>query len=198
MGRLDCFVKCDWPAKYICSRWPYGSSLLSSQECHVTSEITSARDQKLVSACSNTWRFCSLLLRSTLYLQRRYLRVRIKRHVQVRQFQEMVSISSLVRLVACAAVVNALRRGLPRFSPAVPVVQAPDEPITDKNGNTLPPLNTTYFFDQLIDHNDPSKGTFKQRFWSTYVVLPRSESYSHSFLSDGSSLNLVSCPQVVF
>ncbi|KIY62976.1 peptidase S28 [Cylindrobasidium torrendii FP15055 ss-10] len=28
-----------------------------------------------------------------------------------------------------------------------------------------PPYNTTYYFDQLIDHNDPSRGTFQQRFW---------------------------------
>ncbi len=31
----------------------------------------------------------------------------------------------------------------------------------------LPPYNTTYYFDQLIDHNDPSKGTFQQRYWHT-------------------------------
>lgn len=31
----------------------------------------------------------------------------------------------------------------------------------------LPPYDTTYYFDQLIDHNDPSKGTFQQRYWHT-------------------------------
>ena len=35
-------------------------------------------------------------------------------------------------------------------------------------GETLPPLNTTYYFDQLVDHSDPSKGTFKQRYWHTW------------------------------
>ncbi|KAL1734330.1 peptidase S28 [Schizophyllum commune] len=41
-------------------------------------------------------------------------------------------------------------------------------PIHSRNGTELPPYNTTYYFDQLIDHNDPSKGTFKQRYWHTY------------------------------
>jgi hypothetical protein len=41
-------------------------------------------------------------------------------------------------------------------------------PVVSRNGTVLPPYNTTYYFDQLIDHNDPSKGTFKQRFWHTY------------------------------
>lgn len=31
----------------------------------------------------------------------------------------------------------------------------------------MPPYNTTYYFDQLIDHNDSSKGTFQQRYWHT-------------------------------
>ncbi|KAI0333427.1 peptidase S28 [Cubamyces sp. BRFM 1775] len=33
------------------------------------------------------------------------------------------------------------------------------------SGAKLPPLNTTYYFDQLIDHNNPSLGTFKQRYY---------------------------------
>ncbi|KAF9554962.1 hypothetical protein CPC08DRAFT_712435 [Agrocybe pediades] len=39
---------------------------------------------------------------------------------------------------------------------------------TDLNGNKIPAYNTRYYFDQLIDHDDPSKGTFKQRFWYTW------------------------------
>ncbi|KAJ3985743.1 serine carboxypeptidase S28-domain-containing protein [Lentinula detonsa] len=42
------------------------------------------------------------------------------------------------------------------------------KPVISRNGTQLPPYNTTYYFDQLIDHSDPSKGTFKQRFWHTY------------------------------
>ena len=58
-----------------------------------------------------------------------------------------------------------------RAWPLVHKVDAPD-PLTttlvDRNGTELPPLNTTYYFDQLIDHNDPSLGTFKQRYWHTW------------------------------
>ncbi|KAL5529968.1 hypothetical protein ACEPAF_6225 [Sanghuangporus sanghuang] len=54
--------------------------------------------------------------------------------------------------------------------PAIPIVPIPDAnaPVTSRNGTQLPPYNTTYYFDQLIDHNNPSLGTFKQRFWFTY------------------------------
>jgi hypothetical protein len=38
-------------------------------------------------------------------------------------------------------------------------------PLADVNGTQLPPLTTVYLFDQLIDHADPSKGTFQQRYW---------------------------------
>lgn len=54
--------------------------------------------------------------------------------------------------------------------PGVPLVRisAPDAPIISRNGTVLPPYNTLYEFDQLIDHKTPSLGTFKQRFWHTY------------------------------
>ena len=52
--------------------------------------------------------------------------------------------------------------------PLSPPVPARTGPVTDRNGATLPPFNTIFEFDQLIDHNNPSAGTFKQRFWHTY------------------------------
>ena len=53
--------------------------------------------------------------------------------------------------------------------PSVPVVSPPDDgPVTSRNGTQLPPYNTTYYFDQLIDHTNPSLGTFQQRYWTTY------------------------------
>ncbi|GJJ15866.1 hypothetical protein Clacol_010144 [Clathrus columnatus] len=53
--------------------------------------------------------------------------------------------------------------------PAIPQIDIPEDVTRfDKSGAVLPPLNKTYFFDQLIDHNEPSKGTFKQRFWTTW------------------------------
>ncbi|KAI0345812.1 peptidase S28 [Trametopsis cervina] len=52
--------------------------------------------------------------------------------------------------------------------PTVPKITADDAPMTDVTGAALPPLNTTYYFDQLIDHTNPKLGTFKQRFWHTW------------------------------
>ncbi|KAG6832185.1 hypothetical protein H0H92_004917 [Tricholoma furcatifolium] len=40
--------------------------------------------------------------------------------------------------------------------------------VISRNGTELPPYNKTYWFDQLIDHTNPSLGTFKQRYWHTY------------------------------
>ena len=45
---------------------------------------------------------------------------------------------------------------------------APARAVTSRNGTALPPYDTTYYFDQLIDHTNPSLGTFKQRYWHTY------------------------------
>ncbi|EED78379.1 predicted protein [Postia placenta Mad-698-R] len=43
-----------------------------------------------------------------------------------------------------------------------------DRPVVDRNGSEIPPYNTTYYFEQLIDHNNPSLGTFSQRYWTTW------------------------------
>ena len=51
-------------------------------------------------------------------------------------------------------------------------------PVTSRNGTVLPPYDTTYYFDQLIDHNNPSLGTFKQRYWHTYEWYERGGSTS--------------------
>lgn len=42
-------------------------------------------------------------------------------------------------------------------------------------GETLRPLDTTYYFDQLIDHNNPSRGTFQQRYWFSYSYYQSGE-----------------------
>ncbi|KAI0029923.1 serine carboxypeptidase S28-domain-containing protein [Vararia minispora EC-137] len=51
--------------------------------------------------------------------------------------------------------------------PLPPAIQAPET-----NGpllaSSLPPLGTVYLFDQLIDHKDPSLGTFQQRYWMNW------------------------------
>ena len=63
--------------------------------------------------------------------------------------------------------------------PSVPKVSMPTAeesgPVTSRNGTVLPPYNTTYYFDQLVDHNNPSKGTFKQRYWHTYEFYETGE-----------------------
>ena len=55
--------------------------------------------------------------------------------------------------------------------PHIPYVDDPDESqslIHQSSSQKLASHNTIYYFDQLIDHNDPSKGTFKQRYWHSY------------------------------
>lgn len=51
--------------------------------------------------------------------------------------------------------------------PSVPIVKVAKDTHLRLLAQALPPLDTVYYFDQLIDHNDPSKGTFKQRYWHT-------------------------------
>ncbi|TFK63556.1 hypothetical protein BDN72DRAFT_311679 [Pluteus cervinus] len=53
--------------------------------------------------------------------------------------------------------------------PAIPIAPLPDKPVVvSRNGTVLPPYTTIYYFNQLIDHNNPNLGTFQQRFWFTY------------------------------
>lgn len=66
--------------------------------------------------------------------------------------------------------------------PAVPPLAADNVAVTDVSGAALPPLNTTYFFDQLIDHTNPSLGTFKQRFWHTWEWYEAGEDVATAFL----------------
>ena len=61
--------------------------------------------------------------------------------------------------------------------PSVPLVAPPEDvAVTSRNGTALPPYNTTYYFDQLIDHTNPSLGTFKQRYWHTYEFYEKGAS----------------------
>ncbi|KAJ7771109.1 peptidase S28 [Mycena maculata] len=71
------------------------------------------------------------------------------------------------------SLVNAISGGRPHANflrkPTIPIVPVErTEPVTSRNGTVLPPYNTTYYFQQLIDHNNPSLGTFTQRYWHTY------------------------------
>jgi Serine carboxypeptidase S28 len=53
------------------------------------------------------------------------------------------------------------------IQPKLPIISIleHDTYVQGATGATLPSINTTYYFNQLIDHEDPSKGTFQQRFW---------------------------------
>jgi hypothetical protein len=85
-------------------------------------------------------------------------------------WSSFLAAASLVIYLSPALVVDAAKsRPHLNFAPApaVPKVQTPDNaPV--KNGIQLPPYNTWYYFDQLIDHNNPSLGTFQQRYYFTY------------------------------
>jgi hypothetical protein len=52
--------------------------------------------------------------------------------------------------------------------PAIPKVAAPDVIPISNNGTQLPSYYQWYYFNQLIDHNNPSLGTFRQRYYFTY------------------------------
>jgi len=58
---------------------------------------------------------------------------------------------------------NNLRPVGPRNIPLPP----PEDGDFGNNHARLAPTNVsgTAFFDQLLDHNNPSKGTFKQQYW---------------------------------
>ncbi|KAG2127940.1 serine carboxypeptidase S28-domain-containing protein [Suillus bovinus] len=63
--------------------------------------------------------------------------------------------------IARAAIPNARLRGMPSLH-KLPV---PERYFTSSNDATLPNISTVYYFDELIDHNNPGLGTFKQRYW---------------------------------
>ncbi|KAI0628443.1 peptidase S28 [Trametes polyzona] len=76
-------------------------------------------------------------------------------------------------LLARAVFARPARAKGPAFTfprPSVPQFERPGEefPVVSKNGTQLPPFDYSYVFEQLIDHNNPSLGTFRQRYWHTY------------------------------
>ena len=67
--------------------------------------------------------------------------------------------------------------------PGIPRIAAPTGPVVHaSSAATLPPYNTTYYFDQLIDHNDPSLGTFKQRYYHTWEFYESGKLFINSDL----------------
>ncbi|KAF8699317.1 Serine protease S28, partial [Rhizoctonia solani] len=84
------------------------------------------------------------------------------------------AMGGFLRIVAIALAVGSgvLGGHIVPPSPSVPLAQAPSTPPVRANSNgtteLLPPYDTIYYFDQLIDHKNPSLGTFKQRYYFTY------------------------------
>ncbi|RDB19887.1 putative extracellular serine carboxypeptidase [Hypsizygus marmoreus] len=77
---------------------------------------------------------------------------------------------ALLSQLASAVLPDGRPHGNTMRPPGLPLVHLinPEAPVVSRNGTELPPYDTTYLFDQLIDHNNPSLGTFKQRYWHTY------------------------------
>ncbi|KAG2071058.1 peptidase S28 [Suillus decipiens] len=55
-----------------------------------------------------------------------------------------------------------------RAMPILPNFSVPKRSITSPNGMVHPNITTVYYFDQLIDHNNPDLGTFQQRYWMSW------------------------------
>ncbi|GLB34086.1 putative to MEROPS serine peptidase family S28 [Lyophyllum shimeji] len=88
----------------------------------------------------------------------------------MRQFAPLVAHLALLTQLATAALHDGRPHANVMRPPGIPRIDltTPDAPVVSRNGTELPSYDTTYYFDQLIDHNNPSLGTFKQRFWHTY------------------------------
>ncbi|KAF9818113.1 hypothetical protein IEO21_02955 [Rhodonia placenta] len=84
------------------------------------------------------------------------------------------SVGALLLLPFFASVASAIVRNgkvganIPRMQLVKKVDLPHVGPVVDRNGTEIPPYNTTYYFEQLIDHNNPSLGTFSQRYWHTW------------------------------
>ncbi|KDQ20234.1 hypothetical protein BOTBODRAFT_142776 [Botryobasidium botryosum FD-172 SS1] len=72
-----------------------------------------------------------------------------------------------IALLLSVAGVDAARK-LPNLLRLSPPAAATPTHLPVKDGVTLPPYNTTYTFEQLIDHTNPGLGTFKQRYFFTH------------------------------
>jgi hypothetical protein len=66
--------------------------------------------------------------------------------------------------LARAAIPNAMLRGMQ----SLPKLSVPERSIISPNGTALPSITTVYYFNQLIDHNNPGLGTFQQRYWMNW------------------------------
>ncbi|KAG6808517.1 hypothetical protein H0H92_003858 [Tricholoma furcatifolium] len=84
----------------------------------------------------------------------------------------LLGLSAAHLATAATALPNSRVHGHRNTLRPIPKVPIPTvdtaRPVVSRNGTVLPPYTTVYEFDQLIDHDNPSLGTFTQRFWHTY------------------------------
>ncbi|KAA1473355.1 peptidase S28 [Dentipellis sp. KUC8613] len=79
----------------------------------------------------------------------------------------LFAVSVLIPLIAWHVSARILDGRLHANMPPMPLIlpfEPPSNNVTQR-GASMPPLNTTYYFDQLVDHTNAHLGTFKQRFW---------------------------------
>ncbi|KAM5545184.1 hypothetical protein V8D89_001295 [Ganoderma adspersum] len=81
-------------------------------------------------------------------------------------------LASLVLLLSCVKALPSRAKGPASIPPrpSIPHIENPLEglPVIGRNGTQLPDYTQVYYFDQLIDHNNPGLGTFQQRYYHTY------------------------------
>ncbi|KAH7908620.1 peptidase S28 [Hygrophoropsis aurantiaca] len=73
--------------------------------------------------------------------------------------------SLVATLVSVSLVDAAIPSSMLRGRPTLPKISVPQRQLMSADGTALPNITTVYYFDQLIDHTNPSLGTFQQRYW---------------------------------
>jgi len=72
-------------------------------------------------------------------------------------------------LTSLLSLSNHAMAGLPNGRLSHPLLSFPPRiypTVRDVNANQIRSSDEVHYFDQLIDHSDPSRGTFKQRYWT--------------------------------
>ena len=77
----------------------------------------------------------------------------------------MLLTTALAALLSISFTDAGIPHAMLRGGPGIPQISVPERSLTSPNGTALPPLTTVYYFDQLIDRNNPSLGTFQKRYW---------------------------------
>ncbi|RPD62559.1 peptidase S28 [Lentinus tigrinus ALCF2SS1-7] len=77
----------------------------------------------------------------------------------------------LVSILVSSVTASQPLLSLPHARPHIPYTDEPDASVSVFHQTTQQQISSygeTFYFDQLIDHDNPSLGTFKQRYWHNY------------------------------